>query len=70
MSYRYSPEAKVRQRYGEELRIWTDALLAGRMQGDREPENHSFIATGGVVAPPSGTMPINPGNPFGVGGMA
>jgi|SRR5579883_920884 len=70
MSYRYSPEAKVRQRYGEELRIWTDVLLAGRMQGDREPENHSFIATGGVVAPPSGTMPINPGNPFGVGGMA
>jgi hypothetical protein len=65
MSYRYSPEAKVRQRYPEELKLWTDVLLAGRMQGDRETENHSLLPSGGVVAYPSGTMPITPGNPFG-----
>jgi hypothetical protein len=67
-SYRYSPEEKVRQKYTQELQIWTAKLMEGRIQGDREPENHAFIATGGIVAPPGGTMPITPGNPFGVGG--
>jgi len=68
MAYRYSPEEKVRKMYGEEIAIWDRALMAGRIQGDREPENHSFVPTGGVVASPGGTMPITPGNPFGVGG--
>lgn len=65
-SYRYSNEQKIRQKYETELKIWTEKLMEGRMQGDREPESFSFIASGGVVAPTSGTMPVNPGNPFGV----
>jgi hypothetical protein len=68
-AYRYSPEQKVRARFDDELKIWDATLMKGRMQGDREPENHSFIPVGGVVASPGGTMPITPGNPFGVGGM-
>lgn len=68
ISYRYSPEAKVRQMYDDALRLWDRTLMQGRMQGDREPENHSFIPVGGIVATPGGTMPITPGNPFGVGG--
>jgi len=66
-AYRYSSEEKVRQMYNGELKIWDAVLMQGRIQGDREPENHSFIA-GGIVASPGGTMPITPGNPFGVGG--
>lgn len=67
-AYRYSPEAKVRQMYDGAIRLWEKTLMGGRMQGDREPENHSFVPTGGVVATPGGTMPVTPGNPFGVGG--
>jgi len=67
-AYRYSPEEKVRQKYTQELQIWTAKLMEGRIQGDRESENHAFVATGGIVAPAGGTMPITPGNPFGVGG--
>lgn len=69
MAYEYSPEAKVRQKGQEAKREWEAILMKGRMQGDREPENHSLIPVGGVIASPGGTMPITPGNPFGVGGM-
>jgi len=65
-AYRYSPEEKVRQMYTQERQIWTETLMGARMQADREPENHSFV-TGGIVASPAGTMPITPGNPFGIG---
>jgi hypothetical protein len=68
-AYRYSPEEKVRQMYGQEQKIWEAVLFKGRMQGDREAESHSFIPVGGVVASPGGTMPTTPGNPFGVGGF-
>ena len=68
IAYRYSPEQKVRQRYDMELALWDKVLMGGRIQADREPENHSFIPVGGVVSSPGGTMPITPGNPFGVGG--
>lgn len=66
-AYRYSPEAKVRQMYESEFKLWEVVLMKGRMQGDREPENHSFVPSGGVVASPGGTMPVTPGNPFGTG---
>lgn len=69
MAYKYSAEEKIRAMFEDALKIWTEKLLGARMQGDREPENHSFIPVGGVVASPGGTMPITPGNPFGVGGM-
>jgi len=65
LAYRYSPEEKVRQRFNREMELWEKTLLEGRMQGDRENENHSFVPTGGVVAGVSGTTPITPGNPFG-----
>ena len=65
-AYRYSSEEKVRQMYTQERQIWTETLMGARMQADREPENHSFV-TGGIVASPAGTMPITPGNPFGIG---
>lgn len=64
-AYRYSPEARVRAMYGEERRIWVETLMEGRMQGDREPEECSFVPSGGIVAPVSGQAPRNPGNPFG-----
>lgn len=67
-AYRYSPEQKVRQRYESEMQLWNARLMEGRIQGDRETESHSFIPSGGVIARPSGTMPVTPGNPFGVGG--
>lgn len=67
ISYRYSPEEKVRQKYDKELLIWDAVLMKGRIQGDREPESYSFVPVGGVVASPGGTMPITPGNPFGTG---
>lgn len=66
-AYRYSSEEKVRQMYKGEFDLWQAVLMKGRIQGDREPENHSFVV-GGVIAPPSGTMPTTPGNPFGVQG--
>ena len=66
-AYRYSPEKTVRAMYDDELKIWEAVLMKGRIQGDREAENHSFIA-GGIVASPGGAMEITPGNPFGVGG--
>jgi hypothetical protein len=67
-SYRYSPEEKVRQKYDGELKLWMVRLNEGKMQGDREPESYSFVPAGGIVSNPSGTMPITPGNPFGVTG--
>lgn len=67
MAYNYSAEEKVRAMFDDALKIWTSKLMGARMQGDREPESHSFIA-GGIVASPSGTMAVTPGNPFGVGG--
>jgi hypothetical protein len=66
-AYRYSSEEKVRQMYNSEFQLWQAVLMKGRIQGDREAESHSFVA-GGIVASPSGTMPVTPGNPFGVGG--
>jgi len=68
MSYAYSAEEKVRAMHEDALKNWTDKLLNARMQGDREPEECSFVASGGVVARPGGQMPITPGNPWGVGG--
>jgi len=64
-AYRYSPEEKVRNRYGKGIQVWNAKLMEGRMQGDREPESYSFIPGGGVVAPASGSGPITPGNPWG-----
>jgi hypothetical protein len=69
MAYRYSPEKKVRDKYDREIVLWEAKLMEGRMQGDREPESHSFVPVGGVVASTSGTGIVTPGNPFGVGGF-
>lgn len=69
MAYKYSAEEKIRGMFDDALRIWNEKLLGARMQGDREPESHSLIPVGGVVASPGGTMPTTPGNPFGVGGF-
>jgi hypothetical protein len=68
MAYRYSAEEKIRAMHDDAIRVITDKIMNARMQGDREPETHSFIPSAGIVAPPGGTMPITPGNPFGVGG--
>lgn len=68
MAYKYSAEEKVREMYDDSIRIWNEKVIAARTQGDREPESHSFIPAGGVIASPGGAMPITPGNPFGVGG--
>ena len=59
-AYRYSPDPQVRQKYDGELRIRDVVLMKGRIQGDREPENHSFIPTGGVVASPGGPCHSSP----------
>lgn len=64
-AYRYSPEKNVRAMFSEEFKLWEAVLMKGRMQGDREPESHSFVPTGGVVASVSGAGQITPGNPFG-----
>lgn len=64
-AYRYSPEEKVRQMYNSELQIWDAVLMKGRIQADREPENHSFIPVSGVVATPGGNGYVTPGNPWG-----
>ena len=69
MAYNYSAEEKVRAMFEDAQKVWTEKLMGARMQGDREPESHSFIPVGGVVASPGGTMPTTPGNPFGVGGF-
>jgi hypothetical protein len=66
-AYRYSSEKTVREMYNGEMQLWEVALRKGRIQGDREAESHSFV-TGSIVAPPSGTMAITSGNPFGVNG--
>lgn len=63
-AYRYSPEEKVRARYVEERRIWTESLNNAKMQADREPESYSFVPTQGVVAPVGGGY-YTPATPFG-----
>lgn len=65
MAYKYSAEEKVRGMFDDALKIWTSKLLGARMQGDREPESHSFVTSGGIVASVSGSGIITPGNPFG-----
>jgi len=71
MAYAYSAEEKVRAMHEDAQTRWSEKLLGqsgARLQGDREPDSASFVAAGGVVARPSGQMPITPGNPWGVGG--
>lgn len=67
-AHQYSPEKGIRDEFAGKMELWEVVLKKGRMQGDREPENHSFVPAGGIVSSPGGTMPITPGNPFGVGG--
>jgi len=65
IAYRYSPEDKVRALFTQEMQLWQAALMAARMQSDREPESFSFVPVSGIVAPVYGGGQINPGNPFG-----
>lgn len=67
-AYSYSAEAKVAAQFAQQFTLWEKALEKGRIQADREPESHSFITSGGVVAPVSGVAPVSPGNPFGWNG--
>lgn len=67
LAYSYAVDAKVSSQHAFQMAEWEKALMAGRIQADREPDSHAFVVTGGVIAPVSGSLPISPGNPFGWG---
>jgi hypothetical protein len=47
--YRYSVEAKVRQKFASEWAIWTQSIYELRQKSDREQEENMFVPNRGVM---------------------
>lgn len=52
--YRYSPEAKIRAKFGEEWQLWLKAMYDLRAKEDFEMEENSFVPDRGIMGGTAG----------------
>lgn len=48
--YRYSPEAKIRQKFEQEWQLWLRSLESLRVKSDREQEENMFVPDRGITS--------------------
>ncbi|HEY1872620.1 MAG TPA: hypothetical protein VGG71_16280 [Chitinophagaceae bacterium] len=62
--YRYSPEAKIREKFKTEWELWLRSLVNLRAKQDRETEENSFEPERGIMGNINSRKRMNAGYPF------
>ena len=63
-SYRFSPEAKIRDKFKTEWAMWLASLNEMRAKSDREQEQNMFVPERGIMGTRVRTGWYGPGYPF------